>query len=84
MLKGLREFIDSLDKRLKTKARYYIDRKTGEKVYYPELPYNYKSNFMAKFRSGDRMKTALRKKKHKIVKDSKPDWESIFKWMESK
>ena len=59
---GLREFIDKLDDRLKIKAKYYFD-KSGKKVYYSELPYNYKSELLAKFRAGDRIKSAIRKRK---------------------
>ncbi len=60
---GLREFLDKLDDRFKIKAKYYIDRKSGLKVYYSELPYNYKSDLLAKFRAGDIIKSEIRKRK---------------------
>ncbi len=61
-LQGLREFLDGLDEKAKKERPYYIDRETKEKVYYPELPANYKGNFIAEWRRGDRIKTELRKK----------------------
>ena len=62
-LQGLQEYIDSLDEKAKKERPYYIDRKTKEKVYYPELPDNYKAHFISRWRAGDRIKKELRSTK---------------------
>ena len=59
-LLGLREYIDKLDEKQKKKRSFYIDRKTKKKVYYPELPPNWKADLTGKWRRGDRIKTELR------------------------
>ena len=60
-LEGLRKLIDDLDG--KTERAYYIDRHTNEKVYYPELPDNWRGNFIAEWRQGERIK-----KEHRRIK----------------
>lgn len=57
-LLGLREYIDELDKKLglEKKKKYYIDRKTKEKIYYPELPSNYKAKLISEWRRSERIK----------------------------
>ena len=57
---GLREYLDKRDEKQKKKRPFYIDRKTKKKVYYPELPPNWKADLMADWRRGDRIKTELR------------------------
>ena len=61
-LKGLREYIDNLDDKMKTKKPFYFDKETKEKIYYEELPPNWKAELTNNWRRGDRIKTELRKK----------------------
>ena len=62
-LKGLSEFIDNLDAKRTTARAYYIDRNTNEKVYYSELPTNYKGSFLSEWRRGDAIKSENRRLK---------------------
>lgn len=59
-LLGLREFLDGIDKKAEKEKPFYIDRKTNKKVYYPELPNNWKVNLISAWRQGDRIKKELR------------------------
>ncbi len=57
---GLRKYLDELDEKKKKERKFYIDRKTKKKVYYPELPGNWKADLISRWRQGDRIKKELR------------------------
>lgn len=60
-LKGLREYINELGG--KKSKPFYFDKETNEKIYYKELPPNWKANLMNDWRRGDILKTENRSNK---------------------
>ncbi len=64
-LRGLQEFIDGLDGKIKTKKLFYVDKETGEKIYYPELPPNWAAELKSNWRRGDILKSENRRRDKK-------------------
>ena len=66
--KLMRDTINEIDKKYninRPQKRFYTDRTTGEKIYYSELPPNWKANLTSDWRRSDRIKSDIRRRDKK-------------------